>query len=489
MNVDGPLMMVPVSEIELDRANPRIARFLEMYPGEIKDDEMKLALGAESGDANSNSVTYEKLKSSIFENKRVIYPVILNRRADGKYVCIEGNTRVSIYRDFHSQNLPGDWTQIPALVYDQMSDAQADAIRLQVHLVGTRDWDPYSKAKYLNQLKITGCLTYNKVVEFAGGRRKEVDELIAAYRDMEQYFRPLVPPGGKFDVRRFSAFKELQSRRIKTALVEAGFGLTDFAKSGTRGEVQRVDSDPRPARCSREPEGEGYICQTRFQDRVEGSGSTGRGQDTRESALRRSFPRDVRGALRHQGGGVSACEDRSEPRRRLEGDPLPVERSVVVGAPPPAMAESTCHMRLVRLLVETISRDFRAVGPFSVLDDLPAPLKSQRPPKIGRFVPDVFATTGPGGREILGEAKTEPDLESRHTRQQLTEFLRYAKIHSGAVLLLAVPWTASATAHNLLRQLGVELDLPAEAPTAFVVDGVTRVVPDVAIASTTGSRR
>ena len=147
MVTGGMLEMVAVSDIELDRTNPRIRKFLEMYPNAPTADQIYLALGAAGDDESESSTNFEKLRASILTNGGIIHPVILNRRADGSLVCIEGNTRVALYKNFIEEKVAGTWTAIPALVHDQMDDNQADAIRLQVHLVGTRPWDPYSKAK------------------------------------------------------------------------------------------------------------------------------------------------------------------------------------------------------------------------------------------------------------------------------------------------------------------------------------------------------
>ena len=114
------------------------------------------------------------------------------------------------------------------LVYEGMQDHDIDAIRLQVHMVGTRQWDAYSKAKYLNHLRNEKNMPMHLIVEYCGGREKEVLESINAYSDMENHYRPLVDDGN-FDITRFSGFVELQKPNIKQVLVEHGFTVSDFA--------------------------------------------------------------------------------------------------------------------------------------------------------------------------------------------------------------------------------------------------------------------
>jgi hypothetical protein len=227
----GQHQSVAVADIELDRSNPRIRKFLEMYCGAPTPEQIFLALGAGGDDdGGAASTTFDKLKNSILTNGGVIQPVVLNRREDGSLVCIEGNTRVAIYKSFIADGVQGGWHQIPALVHHNLGDAEVDAIRLQVHLVGPRPWDPYSKAKYLHHLRTQKHLPFATIVDFCGGRQRDVEESINAYSDMENYYRPVVPDDGNFDTTRFSGFVELQKPGIKDAIVKSGHDLNDFAR-------------------------------------------------------------------------------------------------------------------------------------------------------------------------------------------------------------------------------------------------------------------
>ena len=228
----GVQQLVSVSDIELDRTNPRIRKFLEMYGDEPTPEQIFLALGAGNDDDSgpSNSTTYEKLKQSILSNGSIIQPIILNRQTDGKLVCIEGNTRVALYRHFEDTDVKGDWTHIPALVHYEMDEASIHATRLQIHIVGPRPWDPYSKAKYLYELRTKEHLPFATIVDYCGGRQTQVEESINAYSDMEQHYRPVVGDDGDFDTTRFSGFVELQKPGVKQAITAAGFNLNDFAQ-------------------------------------------------------------------------------------------------------------------------------------------------------------------------------------------------------------------------------------------------------------------
>jgi hypothetical protein len=229
--MEGQQQSLPVDQVELDRDNPRIRRFLEDYEGELTDDRIALALdvAADTGEEGGGATSPEKLRNSILANKGIMQPIIVNRVSDDRLVCIEGNTRLWIYREFHREGVEGDWSTIPAIVHDGLDGFEVDAIRLQAHLVGPRAWDAYSKAKYQWELHYKHMMPLDRLVDLCGGDRRDVQRSINAYADMENHFRKLHEPGEPYDTQRFSGFVELQSNKVKTAILKAGFTLDDFA--------------------------------------------------------------------------------------------------------------------------------------------------------------------------------------------------------------------------------------------------------------------
>lgn len=215
-----------VNEIELDLSNPRIANFLEVYDEkQLNSDVMALLLGTTTDSCAS-------LRESIKENGGIIHPIIVNRRSDGRYVVIEGNTRLQIYRDFIKQGVPGQWNQIKAIVYENLNMESIHSIRLQAHLIGPRAWDPYSKAKYLYNLANVEYMPINVLVSYCGGNSKasEIKHMIVAYQDMEQFYRPLCNDDSLFDPKKFHGFVELQNKNIVESLMLHGYTKTDFSQ-------------------------------------------------------------------------------------------------------------------------------------------------------------------------------------------------------------------------------------------------------------------
>ncbi len=233
---------LPVCSLELDRENPRIAKAIEYYGEDISAEAMALAL---KGSSEEVGTSFTSLRDSIKAYGGLISPIIVNRDATEKMIVIEGNTRLLIYKEF-SKTITGNWDMIPAMVYDNMNSKQIHSIRLQAHLVGPRNWDAYAKARYLHYLSTSEHLTSAQIVDYCGGNKRDVNNYIAAFVDMEQYYRPIV--GDSFDVKRFSAFIELQQKVIENSLLKHRISKADFAewvKDNKFGPLQNIRKLPR----------------------------------------------------------------------------------------------------------------------------------------------------------------------------------------------------------------------------------------------------
>lgn len=232
---------IPIDKIELDLENPRIKQWLEMYGDEITSEGIALALTASSGSASTS--TYTSLKESIRVNKGIINPIIVNKDKNGKLVVIEGNTRLQIYKEFAIADPEGPWKEIIAMVYDDLDSCAIHAIRLQTHLVGPRDWDAFSKAKYLNQLCNIDKLPMSMIISFCGGKSAEIRKLIDAYTDMTTHYFPAAKEAEMDpDPREFSKFAELQNAGIKQTLVAHKFSKDDFAKWVINGNIDTAQN-------------------------------------------------------------------------------------------------------------------------------------------------------------------------------------------------------------------------------------------------------
>lgn len=233
---------LPIESLVLDAENPRIAKAIEYYGEDISPEAMSLAL---KGSSEEVGTSFTSLRDSIKAYGGIISPIIVNREESGKLVVIEGNTRLLIYKEFN-KTTNGSWPMVPAMLYNGMTPQQIHSIRLQAHLVGPRNWDAYAKARYLHYLSTSEHLTSTQIVDYCGGNKRDVNNYIAAFVDMEQYYRPIA--GDSFDVKRFSAFIELQQKAIENVLLKHHISKETFAqwvKDNKFGPLQNIRKLPR----------------------------------------------------------------------------------------------------------------------------------------------------------------------------------------------------------------------------------------------------
>ena len=255
-----------INLVILDHNNPRIKMFLEMYGENISAEAIALALNSSATDG---ATSFASLKESIRVNGGIINPIIVNHTLDGKYVVIEGNTRLQIYRDFASKNSSGNWNKIRAIVYENLTDEEIHSIRLQSHLVGPRDWDPYSKVKYLYHLCYDEKLPMTTIISYCGGKKSEILKLIDAYDTMQKYYVPKVKEmGGELDIREFSKFAEFKNKSITDALLFNHYEASDFAEWVINGNVDKAQNVRQLPQVLKEPEAKKEFLKTNLTNAI-----------------------------------------------------------------------------------------------------------------------------------------------------------------------------------------------------------------------------
>jgi len=229
--------LLDISEIDFDTDNPRIKKALEKYGDKINAERINFALRSSSDDSSSSS-TFTRLRDSIRANGRITQPITVVIVA-GRQVCVDGNTRLAIYKEFFKESTEGDWQKIPALVLKDAKARDIETIRVSAHLVGPRPWPAYEKARYLHYLYHKELMDHADMVALCGGNKKDIERDIEAYEDMNTYYRDLVDDTA-FHIDRFSGFVELQSKGVKEAIFEAGYELSNFGEWIRDGKIRRL---------------------------------------------------------------------------------------------------------------------------------------------------------------------------------------------------------------------------------------------------------
>ena len=229
--------MLGVEEISYDTENPRIKIALEKYGDQLNADRIYFALrSATDGDKGTSS--FSSLRDSIRANGGVATPITVIIK-EGKKICIDGNTRLAIYKDCLKQETAGNWSEIKAIVVNNAEQRDIEKIRVSAHLVGAREWPAYEKARYLHYLRNQKFMDYDEMIALCGGNKTNIERQIDAYHDMNEYYRDVVDDTA-FQIDRFSGFVELQKQNIKDAIFEAGLNLKDFGEWIRDGKIYRL---------------------------------------------------------------------------------------------------------------------------------------------------------------------------------------------------------------------------------------------------------
>jgi type IV pilus biogenesis protein CpaD/CtpE len=136
--------------------------------------------------------------------------------------------------------------------------------------------------------------------------------------------------------------------------------------------------------------------------------------------------------------------------------------------------ESSQHIRLVEALVNYIEVRYKPLKSMIILSDLPKTVGGDRPPRVGGYAPDVYATDAPTTITVIGEAKTAEDLVTSHSRQQIEAFLDYLRYQKSGVFVLAVPFFSSATARIVVESAKRAAGVKSSEIETVILDELTR---------------
>lgn len=225
-----------VDLIDYDANNPRVKQTIEKYGENLTSEKYVFALRSALNSQMESA--FESLRDSIQSSGGIIIPIVVTRR-NSRFVCIDGNARLAIYKHFLKQGALGDWSVIKSILLDSPTPKQMGIVRMAAHLTGTRQWPPFEKARYLHDLRGSDFMMYAKLVALCGGGATEIGRQIDAYADMKDFCGANTDSKASRDYL-FSSFVELQRPRIKLSIFEAGLDVSDFGTWIQDGKIRRL---------------------------------------------------------------------------------------------------------------------------------------------------------------------------------------------------------------------------------------------------------
>ena len=222
---------VPIEKIFLDLQNPR-SKFSNPFdesndPFDSRQQKITMALLRQQEGDGATGYSVNALQESIVHAGGIVSPIWI-KKVKESYVCMEGNTRLMIYKTLAEEDPKNpEWKEIPAIVYEEI-DAQAEsALKLTAHIVGTREWKPYNKAKYIVELMENDTLSWDEISDRVGGQVQELKTQVKAVKDFDKYY---LSQSGETSHRKFSHYIELKKNiKCQQAIEEHNIEPETFA--------------------------------------------------------------------------------------------------------------------------------------------------------------------------------------------------------------------------------------------------------------------
>jgi hypothetical protein len=216
---------ISIDDVILDPENPRIGYWMDnvsRFTDTTTQEDLLLAVKGSGLDE------YNSLKRSI-EAGGGATEMIWVMRKEGKYLCIDGNTRIIIYRDLRAKYPRKDtYKTIKARILPEGTDDRAkNFIRLIAHLRAQNDWQAYERARMLYILWEHKGYTEEDLKNTTKLSISNIKKWIAAYKAMNDQFLPKY--GNKADaLMKFSYFVEYESTKIKNGMRRLGLDERNF---------------------------------------------------------------------------------------------------------------------------------------------------------------------------------------------------------------------------------------------------------------------
>ncbi|MDA9561516.1 ParB/Srx family N-terminal domain-containing protein [Gammaproteobacteria bacterium] len=216
---------IDINNVVFDLDNPRIVNELSVWPIDEHQSKAEGILWQAENDEPGPGCN--ELARSIQASNGILDPIIVVPAENG-FKCIEGNTRLAIYKKFSRDDPENQtWHKIKSLIHDTEDPSFIESLRLQAHFIGKKQWSLYAKGSYINKLKANGKSDQD-IISILGGNSSDIFRLNKAFNEFE-FYKSLHSENEVVDEYKFSHFKEGASKSVEQAL-ESHFGNYEDAK-------------------------------------------------------------------------------------------------------------------------------------------------------------------------------------------------------------------------------------------------------------------
>ena len=188
---------IPIDRVLYDKNNPReylywIDELCRVGKIDKKEFNKQMRHFIALGSSSHSGEGYERVQKAVESVGFIIHPIICVKIKENKFVCIEGNTRLSIYSNLKlaeenqlNFKQTKQWDAIPALVFNQLTTQVINTIRMISHFRTGRDWTPGGTAKFIHEQ--LNQSTQEEIANITGLRVGELWDYKNAWENFEKY--------------------------------------------------------------------------------------------------------------------------------------------------------------------------------------------------------------------------------------------------------------------------------------------------------------
>jgi len=179
------LKNISISNIKLDKNNPRLGRYLDM---KIKGLDVQM-IEEYLRDQRGFSRFLTKIKKNRGTKDRIIIIEPGSYLKNKKYVVIEGNRRLTAYRTLKSsEDKSRDWSNIECEVLSKNTEKDiVDFIQAVDHMDPKQPWDKYARARVLYNKFEHDRWSLEKISSVVKDTPKAIEISIETYKMMNYY--------------------------------------------------------------------------------------------------------------------------------------------------------------------------------------------------------------------------------------------------------------------------------------------------------------
>lgn len=162
-------------ELQFYEDNPRVYSILRANGSTPTQDEIEEKL--------TSMDHVRQLRLSIEQNGGIIDPLVVVER-NGKYIVLEGNSRLAAYRLLAKKD-PIKWQKVKVdILPSNITDNDIFTLLGQYHLIGRKDWSVFEQAAYLYRQKKTSNLENDIITKNVGLTKSRVKSYLNVYQFM-----------------------------------------------------------------------------------------------------------------------------------------------------------------------------------------------------------------------------------------------------------------------------------------------------------------